>query len=389
MRAELAINKARQDIDSPMATFAAIWIAVVGVIAYMFLPLLVGGLADDLGFNNQQLGYIGAAEAGGMGLANAVAVSWIRRWNWRTVIWISVITMVFANLASTEISSFPAMFIARLIDGFAGGSLIALGVACQSDNSNADRVFGYFIATEMVFSSIGFLVLPSITEKYSVDGIFVALAIISLSGLLVAFHHPREGLQSRSGKDPSKKDSALSKVAIVALIGALLFFMSQGGLWTFVERIGVASALNSEAIGQALAASSLFGLIGALGANWLAQRVGPLRAFTVVLVGELICISLMVGDLDIWRYFFSTGLFILFWSMGLPLMLSQCNRLDESGRLVILLYAMGKLGYTLGPAMMGLLIFGSNFAYVLLSTVVLCIAGLGISIWLSREKYAA
>ena len=372
-----------QRIDGLAPTFAAIWVAAVGVIAYMFLPLLLGGLADDLGFTNKQLGFIGAAEAGGMGIANAVAIYWIRRSNWRLIIYASVALMVAANMASITISTFPLMFVARLVDGFAGGSLIALGVACQSDNSNADRVFGYFVASEMLFSSLGFLVLPSVSVRYGVDGIFVALAVISASVAAVAFVHPTHGKSTRTEQNRAKTSRSTSTIWFIALAGALLFFMSQGGLWAFVERIAIASSLTSVQIGQALAVSSLFGIAGALGANWVSKKLGQFRAFVLVLAGEILCISILYGELSIGRYFAATGLFILFWSMGLPLMLSQFNRLDESGRLVVLLYAMGKLGYTLGPAVMGLLIFGTNFTYVLLLTVVLCAAGLGVSIWLA------
>ena len=375
-----------QDIDGRAPTFAAIWIAVVGVISYMFLPLIVGGLADDLGFSHRELGYVGAAEAGGMGVANALAVFWVRKWNWRSVIVVSATLMVVANLWSIEATSFSSMFLARSLDGLAGGSLIALGVACQSDNSRSDKVFGYFIATEMVFSSLGFFVLPSIQADFGVDGIFTALAIISISGGLAALVHPRKGLASRDPTNGNASALKLTAVSVLALSGALLFFMSQGGLWTFVERIAVASDIDAVTTGRVLAVSSLFGLVGALGASIVARKIGQLRAFLLVLVGELVCINLLHGHVEVWSYFASISLFILFWSMGLPLMLSQFNRLDKSGQLVILLYAMGKLGYTLGPAVMGLLIFGNSFFYVLVATATICTAGLGVSVWLAHSK---
>lgn len=382
-------SQRQASIDAPLPTFAAIWVAVVGVIAYMFLPLMLGGLADDLGFSNRQLGFIGAAEAAGMGVANAIAVFWIRRSNWRSVIVWASLLMVASNLASMTISTFSLMFVARLVDGFAGGALIALGVACQSDNSNADRIFGYFVATEMLFSSLGFVVLPVLSASFGVDGVFGALAAISLTGLLAAIVHPRRGTASRQSEGGFSLKVSTSFVSIAALIGALLFFMSQGGLWAFVERIAIASELTAQQIGNALAVSSVFGIIGALGANWISSRIGERHAFILVLIGEVICIALLYGHLSAVQYSLAASMFIFFWAMGLPLLLSQFNRLDQTGQLVVLLYAMTKLGYALGPALMGFLVFGSNFGAVLFVTCVLCIAGISISIWLSNSRFAA
>ena len=385
----LANDQIADEIDSRLGTFAALWIGVVGVIAYMFLPLVVGGLADEYGFSNEQLGFIGAAEAGGMGLANALAVFWMRRANWRAVIVLSALGMIAANLVSIAISDFEAMFLARLLDGLAGGTLIAISVACQSDNKNADRVFGYFIALEMLTSALGFLILPGVVEGFGVNGVFVALTALSVSGLACALFHPRRGLDRKQSISGRKEGGASLSISIIALVGALLFFMSQGGLWTFIERIAVASKLDSQWIGYALSFSSLCGIVGALGAKRVVDLVGQLNAFLFVLVGEMVAIFLLFGEVGPTQYFVAVSLFIFFWSMGLPLLLTQFNDIDGAGHLVVLLYAMGKLGYTLGPAAMGLMVIGGDFTDVLIFGAVICAAGLGISIGLAIRTKAS
>jgi predicted MFS family arabinose efflux permease len=380
---EVTAHAGRDRPSSPGATLAAIWVAVVGVISYMFLPLIVGGLADDHGFSSRQLGFIGAAEAGGMGIANGVAAVWIRRWNWRVVIPVASLVMIGANLASIGVATFGYVVLVRLIDGLAGGVLIAIGVACQSDHPNANRIFGYFIALEMVVSSIGFLVLPMVRDNYGLDGIFVALMGIAATGMIAGRVHPPRGLD-RTGKHSANGagDAGLA-LSVVALVGGLLFFMSQGGLWAFIERIGVASRLPAGDIGRALAISSAFGILGALGAERFARRSGLLAAFLAVLAGELVCMVMLHGAPGTIRYTAAVCLFILFWSLGLPLLLSQFNALDGTGRLVVLLYAMGKLGYTAGPAVAGLLVRGSDFTRVLALSGALCTAGIGIAVGLA------
>lgn len=262
---------------------------MVGVIAYMFLPLIVGGLADLYGYSNEQLGFIGAAEAGGMGIANGLAVFWMRRSNWRIIIMVSALGMITANLLSMFIANFELMFLVRLLDGLAGGTLI----------------------------------------------------------------------------------------------GGLLFFMSQGGLWTFIERIAAASDLDPQWIGTVLSFSSLCGIAGALGAKRTADIAGQLNVFLFVLAGEMVCVFLLSVEVGPAQYLIAVGLFIFFWSMGLPLLLPQFNDIDGSGHLVVLLYAMSKLGYTLGPAVVGMNGRGRQLFYVLIFGAAICVAGLGISIALA------
>jgi len=371
--------------STPAATASAIWVAVVGVISYMFMPLLVGGMAEALNFSSEELGLVAGAEAGGMALANAIAAFQLRRSDWRRLILLSCVIMVLANVASISIRSLLPMILARSVDGLAGGMLIAVGVACLSDNKKADTVFGYFVATEMIVSSIGFLVLPAVRTVGGIDGLFLALAVLSASGLVALFAHPSRG-RDRGAEDETQ-DEASHQVALtfVVLLGALLFFMSQGGMWTFIERIGAAGGLSGVEIGEALALSSLCGIAGALGAKMISTWVGPLLAFALVLAGDLLCVGMLYFSVQFPVFVAASCLFIFLWSLGLPLMLVQCNTLDSSGRLVILLYAVGKLGYMVGPALMGLLVRGTDFSWVLAATVVMSAAGMVVSMVLCSD----
>lgn len=351
----------------------------------MFMPLLVGGMAEELNFSSEELGLVAGAEAGGMALANAIAALQLRRRDWRRLILLSCVIMILANVASMSVHLLLPMILARSVDGLAGGMLIAVGVACLSDNIKADTVFGYFVATEMIVSSIGFLVLPVVRSVGGLDGLFVALAGLSASGLIALSAHPSRG-RDRGAEEATQNEASDHVVlTFVVLLGALLFFMSQGGMWTFIERIGAAGGLSGAEIGEALALSSLCGIAGALGAKALSTWVGPLLAFALVLAGDLVCVGMLYFSVQFPVFVAAACLFIFLWSLGLPLMLVQCNTLDSSGRLVILLYAVGKLGYMVGPALMGLLVRGTDFSGVLAATVVMSAAGMVVSMVLCSD----
>jgi predicted MFS family arabinose efflux permease len=372
----LDADPARDALSSLSATAAALWVPVVGVVAYMFMPLMIGGLAENLKLSPSELGFVGAAEAGGMAVANLLAVLWIRKWDWRRATAGFILAMVAANLVSVICNGFVSIALARLIDGVAGGALIAIGIAALSDNRRSELVFSLFIALEMIFSSIGFILLPPIQTAMGVDGLFLAFAAVSATGLLVLPWLPRRGLdRSADAGVAGGLGSAGLTVSLVALTGAFLFFTSQGGLWAFIERIGAAANLPGEAVSTALAVSSLAGIAGALGANQV-LRIGLPGALLLVLAGEAASFWLLSEKLDADKYLIAASMFILWWSMVLPLMLVQLNRLDPSGRLVILLYAVGKFGYMAGPAAMGLLVQGNYFGQVIAVSAIVCAAGL-------------
>ena len=140
----LDADPARDALSSLSATAAALWVPVVGVVAYMFMPLMIGGLAENLKLSPSELGFVGAAEAGGMAVANLLAVLWIRKWDWRRATAGFILAMVAANLVSVICNGFVSIALARLIDGVAGGALIAIGIAALSDNRRSELTANIF-----------------------------------------------------------------------------------------------------------------------------------------------------------------------------------------------------------------------------------------------------
>ena len=65
--------------DSPFSVGACMCACVAAYGVYLGLPLILGALADEYGFSNPQIGWIGAAENAGM-LLGSVSVSVLGRW---------------------------------------------------------------------------------------------------------------------------------------------------------------------------------------------------------------------------------------------------------------------------------------------------------------------
>ena len=360
-------------INSMKTIAAAMWMTVIGTVGILFLPLMVGGIIDELGFDKIQAGYIAAAEMAGVAIASGLGIYWVRRVNWQTTATYASIIFIGANWVSTGIDGYWLMFIARLLVGLSSGVLLAIGLACQSDSKNAQRIFGYWVACQMTVSSVGYLLLPGIRTQWGLDGFLFALMILGATSFVSILFLPKHGKNRTVDANGPRSSMVLGGLA---LSGALLFFMAQGGLWAFLERLGLAANLTVTQIGFALAISSYCGIVGGLAKNWLADFMGATAPFVCVAIGEIVMLFLFANDPGNVLYAVAVCMLQFFWAMGMATLMGGFNLIDKSGGLVLLLMSTAKAGYSLGPALMGWLIDGDDYSWVLISSGAFVIVGM-------------
>ena len=75
-----------------------------------------------------------------------------------------------------------------------------------------------------------------------------------------------------------------------------------------------------------------------------------------------------------------------FWAMGMASLLAGLNIIDDSGRLILLMMAIAKVGYSIGPALMGWLIFGDDYDLMLITSGILAGVGIIICVVLVNRK---
>ncbi len=363
---------------------AAMWMTVVGTLGILFLPLLVSGIIDELGFSNKQAGYVAAAEMAGVAIVSGLGIFWVRRVNWVTVATLSTVVFIAANWASTGIDSYWPMLASRFLVGSASGALLAIGLACQSDSKNADRIFGYWVACQMTVSTVGYIVIfPKVISSWGLDGFLFALIALGLTSFLSIALLPQRGLNRTTSHEKQQNNFLTSALA---LVGALLFFMAQGGLWAFLERLGLAANLTTAQIGFALGISSVLGILGGLAKNWIADALGMLSPFLFVIVGELVMLFLFATSTNNIMFAIAVCMLQFCWAMGMAAFLGGLNVIDKTGGLVLLLMSTAKVGYSLGPALMGRLINGDDYTNVILASGALVVVGMITAVTLIRSR---
>ena len=380
-------SKSDEEIVAQVNQFAtiasAMWMTVVGSLGILFMPLIVSGIIDRLSFSEQQAGYIAAAEMAGVAIMSGSGVIWMRRIDWVVVSFLAIVVLVVSNLFSALMTSFEGMFLFRFLVGASSGVLLAIGLACQNDSKDASRIFGYWVACQMTVSTVGYLSLPIIRSVWGISGLFMAFALISITAIVSIYFMPRRGLTKASA---GTSKILTDKRNILALFGALLFFMAQGGIWAFLEELGNSSQLTTTEISFALAVSSYFGIVGGLARNWVENLVGILGPFYCVVVGELLMLVLFAQDASNVTYVLAACMLQFFWAMGMASLLAGLNIIDDSGRLILLMMASAKTGYSLGPALMGWLISDDDYTIMLVTWGVFVAFGISTCGFLVNQK---
>jgi MFS family permease len=372
-----------EQVNRYTTILSAMWLTVVGTLGILFLPLIVSGLIDDLAFTKQQAGYVAAAEMAGVAILSGSGVFWVRRLDWVDAAVLATLIFTAASLCSAFGGSFAGLFFFRFLVGAASGALLAIGLACQSDGKNAGRIFGYWVACQMTVSSVGYLSLPLVRSSWGTSGMLVALALVGVTAVVSIFFLPRRGVTRIS---VNAGPALMNTKNMFALIGALLFFMVQGGIWAFVERLGISSRLSTTEISVALAVSSYCGIVGGLARNWIANFIGSAGPFYFVVAGEIVMLFMFGLQHGYALYALAVCMLQFFWAMGMASLLAGLNIIDDSGRLILLMMATAKVGYSLGPAVMGWLIFDDNY-FVMLAASGACVAtGMIICVVLVNQK---
>jgi MFS family permease len=169
-------------------------------------------------------------------------------------------------------------------------------------------------------------------------------------------------------------------VAVVAMLALLIYATGQGGIWTYMAEIGQRSGLEDQAVGNALSAAQLLGLIGAFLAIWIGDRYGskwPIVLGIGINVGAAVGLALSGNPIV---YVTLTILWYAAYYFVIPYLLGVMAKLDDLGRWAVAVDATWWLGDAAGPPVAGMIVERSG--YELLAAFPLCTGVICISIFM-------
>ena len=366
------------------AKYTAVYLSMIGISAFLVLPLLVGAVADDLNLNASQVGNLAATELAGAAVGCVLAMFWVRRVNWRVAGSIALTILGSVNLFSLLIDEFLPLLSIRFFAGLGAGSVLSLSLTALSDTRNPEHSFGLSVAAQVAFQVAGFLILPFVVEIWGVDGVYFLLGILILSSLITVRWLPPYGvIQTTTGTSKL----ALRPKALLGLAGCMMYLVNVGCIWTYIERMGVASGFTSKFIGTGLAAAVAMGIVGALTASWLRDRYGRLRPLAVATLGTVVSVAMLVEGMGPITYIIAAGIYNFVWNFAIPYQYAAISTTDSSGRLIALVPGFQGAGLSIGPAIAALYVTGDNYLAVNCIAVVSVIISLILFVPVCRQQH--
>ena len=369
-----ANGQQQYDLNSTQCLFALLLVHTIGPQTIIILPGIVQGYVEQLGYTEQQAGFLTAMETWGMFAATLATGFLISLVNWRKLIGVSLVAMVLANLASVFAESAAMLYFLRCIAGAGGGIIVVLSYAMIGLTARRSRNFGWALFFVLLYGAVVFPVLPFIYAQFGISGAFCFFAAFALCGLPVVRSLPSSGKQA-SEADPDAVELPFMHKAF-AIATMLVYFVGQIGVWTYFYRFGIRYGLSEQAVGSALSISQFFGLAGAFFVVLFSRHVRKDLALLLGICLSAVAIGALFGTYAFLAFVLISGAYQFLWNMTHPYLLSALASFDRSGRVIVYGTAMQFLGIAVGPVVAALVITEQTISNVLWMGIVFMLASI-------------
>ena len=350
----------KTEVSESKAVLAYSLLGVLPFSMLLFMPMFVGGFVTDLGFNDRSAGLIASFNLGGAGLAAFAAFWWVRMYSIRAVLSMAFMIFIAANFLSAFISDFISLAIIRFIEGMAAGTITSGIVAAIAKTRSPDRNYGFWLAAQLLYGTLGFLGIPLLFTNYGVTMGFMLIAILACLTLPLIRFMPTKAKQT---------DSVHPNITVTrtqhplwGVVALFVFYVGLNVVWAYLERIGDQAGLSIATIGTSLSIANFAGLAGAILVAMIDTRFGRFWPITVVLLITSASVLPLLGSPNAVTYATAISIYLFGWIFLVPLMLGAIAELDNSGRYVTLANAGLGVGLALGP-FIGALMVGESQNY--------------------------
>lgn len=352
-------------------TLAVVIFAAVAPLILLTAPVVAGQLGSQLHLKPENIGLFFTVELGAMSFATIPSYIWLPRVSQRLMCIIAIIVFVVSNFIAATLPSFDVLLVLQFTAGLAGGTLMVLCLTTAGRAINQDRVFGFWVIGQLILGAICLWIFPVLFDAFHLQALFISLAVLLIVVSPLAFAYPSTPLRAK--KHVVHAQSASMIKPIIGLAGILAFYLSLGGVWTFMSALGAKSGIEAEAIGRILSIATLFGIAGAAVASAIGNRGKRIVFLFIGYALLLFSIVLMLNDPAFARYYVAACIFKFAWTFVLPFILAAIGAVDVSGRAIATVNLIIGGGLAVGPIIAGWLLQQSGSFH--LPLVVEIIAG--------------
>ena len=358
------------------------------------LPLLLGGVIAKFSIEAWMAGLISALYFFGVFLGSFTLSSYIHGVNKRNTAVLGLGLACLGFMAALLASSISLVTAGLFVAGFGLGLGLAAATATVSHMADSQKVFSIVHTAVVLYGILFFFTVPGQMAVYGLDAIFFALAMTVVVASLLALMmfpggQPRTDIQSGDSV-ADKSLPSINAAAYYVLAALALFYIGQNGVWSFVERAGVANNLTIQEIGNVLFIGAFINLSGPIAAGWIGERFGiTLPIITAILVLSLA--SLLLFTMPSQTVFVIGVILIpLVALFAAPYLLEYVGTVDQSGKAAALAPGFIMIGSGLGPALAGITASTTGLASLGIAACIpfVLAAGIYLMIGRTRSEYA-
>ncbi len=361
---------------------SAVIVGIIGAMVIFVTPGFLAVIAAQSGMDDAHLGYIAAWDINAMGITIAISAFMLTRCNWRVAVAVALGLVALGNVGTALASGYAGIAASRVVAGAGEGIAIGFAFAALGRANNPDRAFSIYLVSGALFSSLVLYALPSLLLSLTPQGIFVANALLALAAACSLIQFPDGTAEDDMFAAGGRIDRRL---ALFALLSVFLYFFATGAIWSYIERIGMASRLDASVIAKGLSLGTLAGVMGAGLAGLLPQKLG--RALPLIVSGVISVASfqMLLGTVPATSFVVAAILLLFGWNFAQPLLSGICSEADRCGRVVCAMGAIQTFGTGLGPAAAGATLRGGDFSVAIWSAGAILATSLAIMIFAIRR----
>lgn len=337
------------------------FISTTGMGMLTILPMMLGGIVDELSFDRAMVGWIASVNIIGVGIGGFIASIYIGKKPLVQIVRIGLIGLIIFEIGSIFALTPNLLLLVRLITGIFGGLVYAGALGAFSGLKDPIKAFGIYVVVYCLWSGIGLISLPTILQHFGIKGGYLLLALMGIVSLLLSpiIHQLAKNIKEKSFDSLSVLLS--KRTVVLALLAYFSMQMAGGTIWAYTERIGKEAGLNQEMIGFTLGTGTLVSMLGGLLVFYLGNSKGIKWP---VILGLLAMAS--SGLLLYWAespfiFFFANGLLGGAWAFLIPFYQQIQAGLDVQGKVVSLGTIVNMAGRSFGPALSALLLGTAAF----------------------------
>jgi predicted MFS family arabinose efflux permease len=321
-------------------------------------PSYLGALVDHKGFTNKQIADVASADSIGGLAALLLLTAVLTRIDRRHALLAGVGVLSLANLFNLGVDSYGATLALRTVAGFATVWIFGLAVAYFGNTALPERWFAWRATIAVVLQGVLFLAAPRLIAAFGVESLYLGGLLLTPLSLWAIANLPARPLPYRAPPAPPVPGTLTRRRVAVwwLVVGVGMFSFYYQPLFVFSERLGHDIGLDANALGLALAVTTVIGVIGSLAVSWQGERFGrtlPIFASGIIGIGIAFMLTRVNAVLPYW---IALSLFSIIWSYMPCYLMGFVAVADPDGRLAVGAQAVAMVATILSTAITGLLL---------------------------------